>query len=110
MPESCLPSLQTCGPVLHDPRLIIHGLIDLIGSVALLGTLVAAWLDVRRYKRLWLPWIYWIGAASTLFAAMSGVLYVLDGPGYWAQRYYLTLSCVWVASLPFVLRRKRATL
>ncbi|MEJ0073436.1 MAG: DUF998 domain-containing protein [Candidatus Saccharibacteria bacterium] len=105
LPERCVPSLQVCGPVFKDPQLILHGVFDLLGSAALVGTLIAAWLDVRRYSRMWLPWIYWIGAASTLFAVLSGILYVVNGPGYWAQRYYLTLSCIWVGSLPFVLAK-----
>ena len=107
LPEQCVPSLQVCGPVLHDPMLIVHGVFDLLGSTALIGTLLAAAQYVHRHNRQWRPWIYAIGAAGTLFAVLSGILYIVGGPGYWAQRYYITLSCIWVASMPFVLRPKR---
>jgi hypothetical membrane protein len=106
LPESCLPSQQVCGPVLHDPMLILHGVFDLVGSAALLATLVIAARFVQLHNREWRPWIYAIGIAGTLFAVLSGVFYIFGGPGYWAQRYYISLSCVWVASIPFVLRPK----
>jgi hypothetical protein len=104
LPLSCLPSVQACGPVIHDPMLITHGAFDLVGSTALLGTLLAATKFVHSHNRVWRPWIYVIGMGGLIFAVLSGVLYVFGGPGYWAQRYYITLSCIWVASLPFVLR------
>ncbi len=111
LPVHCLPSVQTCGPILHDPMLIVHGAVDFIGSAALLGTLLAEWVYARQHHRSWLPWIYIIGSGGVLFALLSLVFLLAHGPGYWAQRYYITLSCVWVASLPFVFRaQKRATL
>ena len=110
LPMHCLPSEQVCGSVLHDPMLILHGGFDLVGSTALIGTLAAAAIFVHRQNREWRPWIYTIGMGGTLFAIASGIFYVWGGPGYWAQRYYITLSCVWVASMPFVLRPKHAML
>ncbi len=107
LPLHCLPSEEVCGPVLHDPMLIVHGSFDLIGSTALIGTLVAAGGFVHKQNREWWPWICLVGIGGTLFAIASGVFYIWGGPGYWAQRYYITLSCVWVASMPFVLRPKR---
>jgi hypothetical membrane protein len=104
LPIRCLPSEQICGPILHDPLLIFHGLIDFIGSLALVGTFVAEWRYAKRYHPAWLPWIYIIGSGGMLFAALSLYFILTHGPGYWAQRYYITLSCVWVASLPFVFR------
>jgi len=104
LPMSCLPSQEICGPVLSDPMLILHGAIDLVGSVALVGTLVEAVRYVHKHNRTWRPWIYFIGVSALLFAVLSGVFYVFGGPGYWAQRYYITLSCIWVASIPFVLK------
>lgn len=108
LPMHCLPSEQVCGPVLHDPMLILHGAIDFIGSTTLVGTLVAAAIFVRKHNRQWQSWIYVIGAGGTAFALASGAFYVWGGPGYWAQRYYISLSCIWVASMPFVLRPKTA--
>lgn len=108
LPMSCLPSEHACGPVLHDPMLIIHGIFDLTGSVALFGTLVVTAVHVHINSKEWKMWIYVIGLAGTLFAVASGVFYVWGGPGYWAQRYYITLSCIWVASIPFVHRPKHA--
>ncbi len=110
LPMHCLPSEQVCGPVLHDPMLILHGGIDFIGSTALIGTLIAAAVFVHRHNRGWRSWIYIIGVGGTLFAIASGYFYIWGGPGYWAQRYYITLSCIWVASIPFVLRPRRAIL
>jgi len=111
LPMRCLPSLQVCGPIIHDPMLILHGVFDFAGSIALVGTLLVAAKYVRRHNRAWLPWIYVIGVGAVVFAVFSGVFYIWGGPGYWAQRYYITLSSVWVASLPFVvLVSKRAIL
>lgn len=104
LPISCIPSLQTCGSVWHDPMLILHGIIDFIGSVALIGTLIAEWVYARRNHPNWLPWIYVIGVGGVVFAGLSLWFILVNGPGYWAQRYYITLSCIWVASLPFIFR------
>lgn len=104
LPERCLPSQQVCGPILHDPLLIAHGLFDIIGSIVLFVSLCTAGRFVQLYNRRWLPWIYAIGAGGTLFAVLSAVFLAFGGPGYWAQRYYITLSSVWVASVPIVLR------
>jgi hypothetical protein len=103
LPMHCLPSLQVCGPIVRDPTLIMHGAFDLAGSIALIGTLLVAAEFVRKHNRAWLPWIYVVGIGAVIFAILSGVFYIWGGPGYWAQRYYITLSCIWVASLPFVL-------
>ncbi len=110
LPMRCLPSLQVCGPIFHDPLLILHGVFDFVGSFALLGTVWAAGRYVWRENQQWRLWIYVIGGGGILFAILSAVFYVAHGPGYWAQRYYITLSCIWVASLPFILRPKRVTL
>lgn len=107
LPLHCVPSLQVCGPIFHDPELILHGVIDYIGSVTLLGTLIAAWIIARRQHRHWLPWIYGVGIAGIVFALLSLLFMIIGGPGYWAQRYYITIGCIWVASIPFVLRGKR---
>ena len=110
LPLQCLPSLQVCGPVLQNPVLILHGIVDITGSVALIVTLFAAWQSIRRIHRNWTLWIYIIGIGGIVFAALSGLFILFHGPGYWAQRYYLTLSCIWVATVPFVLVKKHATL
>jgi len=110
IPMSCLPSEQVCGPIFSDPLLILHGLFDITGSVALFGTLVVTAVHVHVNSREWRMWIYAIGIGGTLFALASGVFYVWGGPGFWAQRYYITLSCIWVASIPYVLRPSRAIL
>jgi hypothetical protein len=110
VPMNCLSSEQVCGPVLSDPLLILHGVFDIAGSLALVVTLVASAVFVRRYRHDWLTWVYAIGIGGTLFALLSGTFYVWGGPGYWAQRYYITLSCIWVASMPFILHPKHAKL
>jgi len=110
IPLHCIPSEQVCGSVWSDPMLIGHGIFDIGGSLSLIGTLLAAALYVHRRSTEWMKWIYVIGIGGTIFAVASGILYVWGGPGYWAQRYYITLSCIWVASVPFVLRPKRAML
>ena len=107
LPISCLPSVQVCGPIFHSPMLIVHGVIDIVGSIALVGTLFAEWVYARRYHPSWLKWIYLIGGGGLIFGFLSGLFLLIHGPGYWAQRYYITLSCVWVASLPFVFRAQK---
>jgi hypothetical protein len=110
LPMRCLPSQEVCGPIFHDPLLVLHGVFDFAGSFALLGTLLAAAVYVKEHNSQWRPWIYAIGAGGVVFALLSVVFYATHGPGYWAQRYYITLSCIWVASLPFIVRPKYATL
>ncbi len=104
LPIHCLPSLQQCGSVFRSPLVIFHGAVDIAGSLSLTGTLVAEWIYTRRHHAAWLTWIYVIGGGGVVFAGLSLLFIIMDGPGYWAQRYYITLSCVWVASLPFVFR------
>lgn len=110
LPMSCLPSEQVCGPVLHDPLLILHGLFDLVGTTSLFITLVITAVHVHINSLEWRMWIYTIGIGGTLFAIVSGIFYVWGGPGYWAQRYYITLSCIWVMSMPFIFRPRRGIL
>jgi len=110
LPLRCLPSEQVCEPILRDPALIGHGIVDIIGSAALIVTLASGWLHVREHDRTWLSWIYIIGGGGVVFAGLSLLFILVNGPGYWAQRYYLTLSCIWVASIPFVLRHRRMVL
>lgn len=110
LPMQCLPSEQVCGSIWSDPMLILHGVFDMGGSLALIGTLITAAIYVHDHSVEWKVWIYTIGIGGTLFAIISGVFYVWGGPGYWAQRYYITLSCIWVASVPFVVRPKHAML
>lgn len=111
MPLKCLPSLQVCGPIFNDPMLVLHGVVDITGSLTLIGTLVAAWVYVRQHNRKWLVWLYIIGGGGVVFGVLSAYFLLTHGPGYWAQRYYITLSCVWVATIPFaLLGPNRATL
>jgi len=106
LPLRCVPSIQICGPIFHDPQLVLHGVLDYIGSFALFGTLIAGWKVARQEDNVWLPWIYVVGTAGIIFALLSLIFIIDNGPGYWAQRYYLTISSIWVASLPFVLHGK----
>lgn len=106
LPLQCIPSTMNCGPMLQNGRLLLHGAVDLIGSTALIVTLFAAWRAIPLEHRQAQLWIRVIGVASVIFGIMSLVLWLLHGPGYWAQRYYITISCVWVASIPFMLRFK----
>jgi hypothetical protein len=109
LPMHCLPSEEVCGSVWNDPMLILHGVFDISGSATLIGTLVASAIHVHKHSEggEWRSWIYIIGSGGTLFALISGAFYVWGGPGYWAQRYYITLSCIWVASMPYLLRPKK---
>lgn len=109
IPLRCLPSVQVCGSVLHDPIIILHGIVDVIGSAALVGTLVAEWVYAHKYHKGWLPWIYIVGGGGLVFAGLSLLFIIFAGPGFWTQRSYITLSCVWVASLPFIFHRQRRT-
>lgn len=108
LPLSCLPSEQVCGSIWHDPMLILHGVIDILGSIALVGTLLAEGIYAHTHHRGWLKWIYAIGGGGVLFAMLSLYFLLTNGPGYWAQRYYITLSCIWVASIPFVILKTNA--
>lgn len=107
LPLDCLPTEQVCGPIFHNPLLVLHGVIDIIGSAALVGTLMAEWIYAKLYHPNWLKWIYIMGSGGVIFGLLSAVFLLTHGPGYWAQRYYITLSCIWVASLPFVFRAQQ---
>lgn len=107
LPMSCLPSEQQCGSVFGNPLLVMHGAADFIESIALICTLVTAAVYVYGHSRRWSAWIWAIGIGGTIFAIISGIVAIWGGPGYWAQRYYITLSCIWVASMPFVFRPER---
>lgn len=104
LPMDCLPSEQACGSVFRDPVLVVHGLFDFAGAIALIATLVLMAVFVHKRAAVWRPWIYTVGIGGTIFAVMSGVVAIWGGPGEWAQRYYITLSCMWVASVPFIVR------
>lgn len=106
LPLRCLPSVQHCGPVFDDPVLVLHGVFDYLGNIALFGTLLIAWKLARQQSSYWLVWVYMMGLAGIFFAILSVLLFVDHGPGYWAQRYFISISCIWVASLPFVLHYK----
>lgn len=110
LPLRCIPALAVCGSVWHNPWLIAHGVFDILGSLAILGTLLTEWLYTRRYHPTWLPWVYVVAAGGLIFGIASLVLLLVHEPGYWAQRYYLTLCSVWVASLPsiYFVQQKRS--
>ena len=74
-PLNCDPTAQVCGPLLHNPLIVIHGIFSIVSVVSLFGgTVLMAWAAylhevTRRTWRLTVPlllgcWIFFgLGAA-----------------------------------------------
>lgn len=103
LPMHCLQSLNQCGDVWRDPQLIAHGIMSIGASLFLLTSAIAMWYygrskRIKKFDSI----MYAILGAWTFFGVISILFFFFPGPGYLAQHYYITLSSVWIAILPFV--------
>lgn len=102
LPLHCLKSLNECGDVWRDPQLVAHGVVSIGASVFLLLSAVTIWLYGRtQHNKKFDGLMIMVLGGWTLFGVVSVVLFFWSGPGYIAQHYYLTLSSLWIALLPF---------
>ena len=104
LPLRCNPSISVCPGILQQPELILHGAFSMLASICLLLSVVLTWYVRRNQKGSLIVWAFIIG--WSLFGIASVYFFFLPGPGYLAQHYYITLCSLWVAVLPFVMRRQ----
>jgi hypothetical protein len=103
-PLTCDPSLEHCATVLHSGQLIAHGLLSLIATVAIyLSILVClrAHPDDRLLRCLH------FGYLILSLAALIAVL--LPGNNSYIEQFYILGCSIWIAAIPFVVRRICAT-
>jgi len=102
VPLNCLPSSGGCGDVLHNPLIVLHGAMSVSASLALFISAICCWVlafksEQRRFHQI----MYAILWSYMLFGAISFVFLFVNGPGYLSQDYFITLTSIWIALLPF---------
>lgn len=100
LPMHCEPSLRHCPSFRVDYFLLFHGIFSITAAVGLFFSLALLWWHHRRDKLLaGLVFGYILFSFTTLIeiAGLKG--------GNWSQHYYLTLCGIWLAFLPFAVRR-----
>lgn len=101
LPERCVPNFQVCPNFTQDHLLLWHGIFSILAAFALFVSLCLMWWRDRRSNLLNVLML-----AYLLFGLIS--LWEALTPGHsgnWSQHYYITLCSIWLASLPFVVRR-----
>lgn len=101
IPMTCEPSLTSCPPLSRQPWLVVHGLASILASVCLFVSVCLVWWQKRQQTGAGVMSI--LLAGWTLFGVLSVYFFFVTGPGYLAQRYYITLCSVWMVLLPFML-------
>ena len=104
LPLRCNPSISVCPGILQQPELILHGAFSMLASICLFLSLALTWFERRKQTGSIIVWAFIVG--WSLFGIASVYFFFIPGPGYIAQHYYITLCSLWVAALPFVMRRK----
>jgi hypothetical protein len=101
LPERCVPNLQVCPNFTQDHLLLVHGVFSILAALALFVSLAWLWWRERSNYLLNLLMVGYIlfGIISLLEAVRPG------NTGNWSQHYYITLSSIWLAVLPPVVRR-----
>jgi len=104
LPLDCLPSSGTCGDVLRNPLIVAHGVTSITASLALFVSAVCCWVvalksDYRKIHAM----MYAVLWGYMIFGLLSLLFIFVKGPGYLTQDYFIILTSVWIALLPFVL-------
>lgn len=104
LPLNCLPSSGSCGDVLHNPLIVLHGVVSISASLALFFSAVCCWLvalksDFRRLHHI----MYGVLWGYVLFGTLSFIFLFVQGPGYLTQDYFIVLTSIWIGLLPVVL-------
>jgi hypothetical protein len=102
VPMSCLPSIQACGSVWHDPQLIIHGVANALSSFLLLFSAFLLWRLAHIKSSEVGVTVYVILLGWTMFGILSIIYYLYSGPGYLAQQFFITISSLWVIVMPIM--------
>lgn len=101
IPMTCEPSVTTCPPLLQQPWLIVHGGASILASLCLFVSVCLTWWHKRNQPGARVMSILLSG--WTLFGILSVYFFFVPGPGYLAQRYYITLCSVWMVLFPFMI-------
>ncbi len=104
LPMSCEPSLQRCPSFTQDHMLLVHGIFSIGAALGLFVSLLALWWSNRRDFLLNI-----LLAGYILFGLFSLADALRPTHANWSQHYYLILCGVWLAAVPFAIRRKLRT-
>lgn len=100
LPEHCLPGVPSCPNWRQDHILLLHGIVSVVGAFCLFLALALVWWRRRRSRLLNNLMIGYV-----LFGAVSVLEALTPGQGNWSQHYYITLCGLWLAFIPYVVRR-----
>ena len=103
LPMRCDPSVSQCPSFRVDHLLLLHGICSIAAAVFLFVSLAVSWWHDR--KNLWLNGLL---LGYVVFGIFSLVAAILPGRDNWSQHYYLTLCAVWIAFIPYAIRRMPA--
>lgn len=108
LPLDCVSTEQKCGPVLHDPMYIIHGVAS-IGSIAgLTLSIIAIWWLLARSRHvgialrgfLHITLLAWFG-----FGVATAIFIMLDRDSALSQHLFIIVCSLWTAALPYLVWR-----
>jgi len=99
LPEHCLPGAPACPDWRHNHLLLAHGVFSILASVCLFLSLVLIWW--RHRTRL----LNLLVVGYGLFGIFSLIEALTPADGNWSQHYYITLCGLWLAFVPYAIRR-----
>lgn len=99
LPEHCLPETSTCPSWRHDHLLLAHGVFSILASFCLFLSLIFIWWRHRIALLNVLIVGYLLFGIFTLVEALT------PADGNWSQHYYIVLCGVWLALIPYAIRR-----
>jgi hypothetical protein len=101
LPLRCVQGIESCPSFTIDHQLLAHGIFSIIASVFLFVSLVILWFYNRKNILLNVFLIGYI-----VFGAISLAEAVFPGKnGNWSQDYYITLCSVWIAVIPYTIKK-----
>jgi hypothetical protein len=106
LPLNCLVDQKQCGPLIHNPIVLLHGLAS-IGSIGgLTLSIVGIWqllvLTLKVAIRIrWLLYVIMIGWFG--FGIITLVLILTAHSSNTAQHVFITICSVWTILMPFIL-------
>ena len=105
LPINCLSVVQRCGPVLHDPWMVIHGAFSLASIGALTLSILSLWwlLVHDRRAAMILRWLlHGTVLAWFAFGLVTFVLLVLVRSSALSQHLFIIVCSLWTAALPYL--------
>ncbi|MFI5270581.1 MAG: DUF998 domain-containing protein [Candidatus Saccharimonadales bacterium] len=99
LPERCLPGSSSCPSWKVDHILLLHGIFSILAAIGLFISLLIIWKK-RRTNILSALLIGYI-----VFGLISFYEALYPSAGNYSQHYYITLCGLWIALLPFSIRK-----